>query len=613
MTQVHHPPIPPIYSVQRFVTLVSSIVVALASGTNYVSPLLAFGNVLFLIGFEAYGPQLANRLGISHTELNVVALAGNIGVYSTGPIWGRIVDKRGPRILLASACAFLLAGYLGIKFMYDAEEEGGEEDTKDGIPTLGFVFLALCCFLTGAGGCAGLAGAVNSTAKTFPDQMRATTTGLVISGFGLSAFLFSTVSQTVYAGNTSSFLSLLAFGTSVPLFLGLFTVRPIPLPSHDPLLDHEDGEDDEEDGGSGYHSATDGPGSRAPLLNHDENDEDHVFHQRNHSYSGAEGTSALPSPKQRADEGDVEMSPQRLGGGDSDVHVDSVGGRRGNRSLSRGAAMTLDLSPNVHGYKLWKSLDFYLLFWSLSLLSGTGLMYINNVGSMSQALYAFKNPSYDRVEAAKWQAMQVSAISVMNCLGRIFIASRIDHIADLWVASSVLGLGYGAVFSLFPTVCLEWFGMPHFSENWGFLSMSPMFAGNFFSLVFGYTLDKNEDFEDAPASDDGLLSPRSIGVSMVRRALAAVPALLHRAAQSPDSLPPPPLLSSTNATTPATANPHPNPIHIRCSKGLECYIESLYLTMGATLLAIGLTVWASWRDRRKIGRAMAGRTRGGRG
>ncbi|KAG2014193.1 hypothetical protein CC2G_011035 [Coprinopsis cinerea AmutBmut pab1-1] len=476
MTQVHHPPIPPIYSVQRFVTLVSSIVVALASGTNYV--------------FSAYGPQLANRLGISHTELNVVALAGNIGVYSTGPIWGRIVDKRGPRILLASACAFLLAGYLGIKFMYDAEEEGGEEDTKDGIPTLAFVFLALCCFLTGAGGCAGLAGAVNSTAKTFPDQMRATTTGLVISGFGLSAFLFSTVSQTVYAGNTSSFLSLLAFGTSVPLFLGLFTVRPIPLPSHEPLLDHEDGEDDE-DGGSGYHSATDGPGSRAPLLNHDENDEDHVFHQRNHSYSGAEGTSALPSPKQRPDEGDVEMSPQRLGGGDSDAHVDSVGGRRGNRSLSRGAAMTLDLSPNVHGYKLWKSLDFYLLFWSLSLLSGTGLMYINNVGSMSQALYAFKNPSYDRVEAAKWQAMQVSAISVMNCLGRIFIgivsdfcknrwslprsyclvlvafmcflsqvvASRIDHIADLWIASSVLGLGYGAVFSLFPTVCLEWFGM----------------------------------------------------------------------------------------------------------------------------------------------------------
>ena len=39
------------------------------------------------------------------------------------------------------------------------------------------------------------------------------------------------------------------------------------------------------------------------------------------------------------------------------------------------------------------------------------------------------------------------------------VASQVDHIADLWIASSVLGLGYGAVFSLFPTVCLEWFGM----------------------------------------------------------------------------------------------------------------------------------------------------------
>ena len=133
---------------------------------------------------------------------------------------------------------------------------------------------------------------------------------------------------------------------------------------------------------------------------------------------------------------------------------------------------------------------------------------INNVGSMSQALYAHNNAHYDEVEASGWQAAQVSAISLMNFSGRIFIGALFtrdsfknierlqtglvsdfaknkygmprsyclvlvsffffisqlvtateDRIENLWVASALLGLAHGSVFSLFPTVCLEWFGM----------------------------------------------------------------------------------------------------------------------------------------------------------
>jgi len=40
----------------------------------------------------------------------------------------------------------------------------------DHLSLLGFITLAACSFLTGAGGNGGLTGAVNSTAKTFPDQ-----------------------------------------------------------------------------------------------------------------------------------------------------------------------------------------------------------------------------------------------------------------------------------------------------------------------------------------------------------------------------------------------------------------------------------------------------------
>lgn len=268
----------------------------------------------------------------------------------------------------------------------------------------------------------------------------------------------------------------------------------------------------------------------------------------------------------------------------------------------------METQPNVYGLRLWKTLDFYLLFFSLSLLSGTGLMYINNVGSMAQALYAFENPNYNAIEAAKWQATQVSTISINNCLGRIAIgvisdftknrfelprsyclilvalilfvsqvvASRIDNVSDLWVSSTVLGWGYGAAFSLFPTVCMEWFGLAHFSENWGYLSMSPMFAGNLFSLVFGYNLDRNDDKHTSAPSG------KTPATALASKAARTLSSLFRRAPGMP--------------------------VDVRCSHGLDCYVVSLYLTMGATLVALSLTIWASVRDRKKVALAMMRRS-----
>jgi hypothetical protein len=48
---------------------------------------------------------------------------------------------------------------------------------------------------------------------------------------------------------------------------------------------------------------------------------------------------------------------------------------------------------------------------------------INNVGSISQALYAKGNPNYDELEASRWQAAQVSTLSICNFAGRILIGS----------------------------------------------------------------------------------------------------------------------------------------------------------------------------------------------
>ncbi|KDR74212.1 hypothetical protein GALMADRAFT_249944 [Galerina marginata CBS 339.88] len=539
-----NPPAPPaLVSAPRITTLIASLLVALSSGTNYV--------------YSAYSPQLGARLGISHTQLNIVALAGNVGVYSSGPIWGRIVDSRGPRILLVCAFLFLLGGYSGIRYLYDTGLSPGVKS----LSTFGVCILVLFSFTTGAGGNGGLTSSVNSTAKSFPDQARASTTGLVISGFGLSAFFFSSISHLFFAGNTSDFLLVLALGTSFPMIMGIFLVRPIPLPAQEGYDIVEDGEDDVEDATSALaHNS-----SHTHLLDHDFIEPHHPHYIHHVETHEEEENSQIHEAE------DVELSSQQQP--ESDSLLNST---RRPRSMSRGRAMILDTLPNVYGKKLWLSNDFWLLFSILSILSGTGLMFINNVGSMSRALYAHQYPEFDEVEASGWQATQVSAISLMNFSGRIFIglvsdfaknkydmprsyslvlvsffffvsqvvASMEDRIENLWVASALLGLAHGSVFSLFPTVCLEWFGMPHFSENWGYLSLSPMIAGNVFALVFGMNLDAHD--KSKPSSGGGM---------------ASAP---------------------------------------QCLQGLECYVATIYLTSGATFMAILLSIWAGYRDRQKI-------------
>jgi hypothetical protein len=41
-------------------------------------------------------------------------------------------------------------------------------------------------------------------------------------------------------------------------------------------------------------------------------------------------------------------------------------------------------------------------------------------------------------------------------------AANVDGVNDLWKVSALLGLAHGSVFGLFPTVCIDWFGLREF-------------------------------------------------------------------------------------------------------------------------------------------------------
>ncbi|KAG7095093.1 hypothetical protein E1B28_005880 [Marasmius oreades] len=492
-------------------------------------------------------------------------------MYLAGPFSGRFVDKHGPRLPLLAASVLLLVGYSGMRSIFSA----GLPEGTDSLSNFKLIVLVLCSFMTGVGGNAGLITAINTSAKTFPDRIRGSTTGMVISGFGLSALFFSALSHLVTAGDTASFLLLLALGSSFPMILGFFFARPIPLHAteEDTAFTRRQSEVD--------YTEVDGVALAPSVLSHHDNDSrTHLLsHDRDDENDVEEGRVSIelnpPRPvSPRLPESNPSLSHER---------------RRRRSSSVRATLTSVEAGPNLFGKKLFASSDFWLLVCILSLLSGTGLMYINNVGSMSRALFVHeaKNSTLsdqDQVDIVKWQAAQVSTISFMNFSGRLFIgffsdfvkarlgqprsfllvlvsflvllsqitAMTVDRLEDLWKASTLLGLGYGTVFSLFAALCVEWFGLAHFSENWGYLSLAPLLGGNVFSVAFGRNLDAHEKAASpGPTSDTNILDA-----------------------------------------------PRP-PKEIQCLDGKTCYVDSIRLTTVACLVAMGLSIWAAWRDRKR--------------
>ncbi|KIM54537.1 hypothetical protein SCLCIDRAFT_41414, partial [Scleroderma citrinum Foug A] len=163
-----------VLSMAQIVTLVGSILVALCSGTSYVRP--------------TYAPQLGARLHISHTQVNIVGLAGNFGIYVFGPVWDCIADARGTWIPLIGAFISLLVGYMGIKCIHNDDIGSGAS-----ISLVHFAIHVLCALLTGFGAIGGLSSTLSTTARSFPQSLHATATALVLSGFGLSVSFFTTI------------------------------------------------------------------------------------------------------------------------------------------------------------------------------------------------------------------------------------------------------------------------------------------------------------------------------------------------------------------------------------------------------------------------------------
>ncbi|SPO20744.1 uncharacterized protein UTRI_00220 [Ustilago trichophora] len=535
---------------RKIISLAGSVCVALSAGSNYA--------------FSSFAPQLQESLHLTSTQINLIGIAGNAGVYLSSPLWGRFIDKRGPQTALIVAAILVPIGYAGLSMSYTGD--WGMHSTS---------MLFGLNLLTGLGNSGGFTAAMNAQAKSWGGSRRGTATALVLSGFGLSAFFYSSLSHLLFPGNTGDYLLLLAFGSMASMLIGLGLIKIIP-----PIESSDEREEAPRAararvgggggvGGGGYlrRRTSSDIGARATIWQEpealsadatdDEEQDQEASHLDPHSSAALASSSRDITAAVHSDDENIDPESQGL-----------LSGRdESKRTSARGGVEIDPAHIDISGRRLFTQIDFYLIFFVMTLVSGAGLLLINNVGTITKTLWDYNhrqqplwvaadnsdlfllhrrrstNSTVDfesmkltaKQNVQQLQAQQVSAISLCNFSGRIIIgllsdflvnktcsaANRvwllivvttlafasqllaafpgaISTVDDLFAISTLTGLAYGTLFGVCPTLVFEWFGMKHFSQNYGFVSLSPVVAGNVFNLLFGRIYDSH-----VPISNSG--------------------------------------------------------------------------------------------------------------
>jgi len=161
---------------------------------------------------------------------------------------------------------------------------------------------------------------------------------------------------------------------------------------------------------------------------------------------------------------------------------------------------------------------------------------------------------------SKLQAAHVSIISLSSCAGRIaagissdilfkryglqrtwclVCASFVAILAQLsgwlvstvdllYIVSSLSGFGYGLLFGCSPVIASELFGVESFSQNWGWITLTPAFSSTLFNVIYGRVYDSHSNNVLNRCHDGQACYASAFVVTLISAVIALVLALqLH--------------------------------------------------------------------------------------
>lgn len=371
--------------------------------------------------------------------------------------------------------------------------------------------LCLFSFFTGAGSCSAFTAAIKAAALNFPEH-RGTATAFPLAAFGLSAFFFATLALAL-PHDESHFLLLLATGTVCMPAASFFFLRTPSQHSYHQLHDHgserphTDRFSEHQRDSTGSDMPRPASPHRQPQLSSTKMSSTNAssnIDDLESSVTDSEQSSLLPHESDSPEDPKIVISTKDL------------------RNIPH------QPQSDIRGFRLLPHSEFWQLFCMLGLMTGIGLMLINNIGNIAQALWLRKDPATPDSFIARRQVLHVSLLSLMSFTGRlisgigsdvlvrrfgmsrfwclfgsssVFVAAQICAITItnptfLVFVSGLSGLAYGMLFGVYPSIVAHTFGVDGLSQNWGTMTLAPVISGNIFNLIYGTIYDSHSIVDD---------------------------------------------------------------------------------------------------------------------
>ena len=415
-----------------------------------------------LYAYSAYANQFKTHLAFTQSQVNLISSIGDNGLYLCSLPQSYILDVFGPAPLSAVSSILAASGYAIMALVYAK------------ILPVSPVLMGEGFFMVGLASSGGYSSALATNVVNFSPDSRGTIVGIIVGGFGLSAFILSQLYSAIWApSSVSAFFTTLAIALGTIFALGVFLLKRLPYADKD----GPPASDEAKAAGDDFASSA---SVNRPLI----------------SPVGSRG--GRPAAARSDAESAALLVPHKI--------------------VDESESEDADSDSGIYGLRLLQSPEFLLLYGVLTCSLGCGLMYINNLSSVMVSIAAGSLADSTLSSAT---SLQVGALSIGNCLGRILFGTSADVLvprlgiphatflvgtlalmtaaqalnaffylstATIWIPTILTGLAYGGTFSIGPT-CIARFSLAYFATNWAIGSTAAGVGGNAMNTLFGHFYD----------------------------------------------------------------------------------------------------------------------------
>ncbi|KAL8693718.1 MAG: hypothetical protein Q9218_001519 [Villophora microphyllina] len=467
---------------------------------SFVSAILSCLCAGSITAYSLYGPLFQSRLQFTQVQVNAVSTAAELAMYLPVPLFGYLCDRFSPRPLSLFAGICFGLGYLlaAIAYRHGSVKEGGFPPAVMVVSFVGVGMGTSCMYLS----------AVTTCAKNFGrGKHKGLALAMPIAAFGLSGMWQSQVgSRILYDRSPARYGEVdvyryFIFLAILLLVVGLIGALALNVVDEEELIDEAVSELE-----------------RSGLL------EESPFFQRSVLHDSSNGYGTIESSETISNSAESD---------DTETGFPSYKARSQSEDARRKAwLLNNETRLFLRDHTMW------FLAAGFFLVTGPGEAFINNLGTIINTLYP---PPSSGPPSSNSPATHVSIVALTSTLARLLTGTLSDVLAptaapphahghsekrltcsrlvflltstllfsvgQLLLASGLIqshpslfplvsalvGLGYGAIFSLTPIIVSVVWGVQNFGTNWGIVAVVPAAGAAVWGAIYAAVYDAAAD------------------------------------------------------------------------------------------------------------------------